>query len=102
MRRAVVFACCLTAALALAAQAQAQQYVCAPHEDMEAWLAKYFQEYRVGSGPAGEYGHALYEFYLSENGETWTIVRTRGDGLSCIKTSGDSWLEETPVYGTAL
>jgi hypothetical protein len=81
----------LVAAFVVMLATAAQADVCMRHADMKSWLAAEFQESRVGRGPAGDRGLMLYELYLSAGGETWTIVRTRTDGMSCIAAAGDGW-----------
>ena len=44
---------------------------------------------------------ALIELLTSDDGETWTIIYTKPNGMSCLVASGSYWLEREepkPTY----
>ena len=40
---------------------------------------------------------SIFEVWISEEKGTWTILRTRADGTSCIMASGTNWREGIKV-----
>lgn len=46
---------------------------------------------------------AIFELWLSESGETFTLLATFPDGMSCIVAAGKNWQKIEPkIKGTAL
>jgi hypothetical protein len=93
-----VWAAFLVLILPLIAAAQQQ---CAPRETAVKNLAEKYNEHPIGMG-LDDRGIIL-EVFVSEGGETWTIVVTRPDGVSCAVASGQGW--RRPLLkpkGTAL
>lgn len=62
-------------------------------------LAKNFQEAQVAFGVTGR--GALVEVLTTEGGETWSIIFTSPNGVSCLVASGEGWrtkeLESTGI-----
>ena len=87
MRLTLSIAALLSTLLALPALAQEN---CAPFDQVEAQLAAEFHETRVQQGIVGE-GRALLAIFASPNGETWTAVMVRPDGLACMAAAGQDW-----------
>ncbi len=81
----------LIAALSMALPAHAQeQPKCAPYPEVEAMLAQEFQETRVQQGIVGD-GEAMLAIFASPNGDTWTAVMVRTDGVACLAAAGTVW-----------
>jgi hypothetical protein len=80
-------------ALLTAAPAMAQN-VCVKRDDVRQHLASKFSETPVAMGIASNGG--VVEVYSSGAGESWTIVITMPNGMSCMIASGENW-EAVPV-----
>ena len=59
---------------------------CVPFGEMTERLAAEYGELVIGRGLNAN--GVLVELYASADGESWTIVWSRADGLSCIWASG--------------
>lgn len=81
----------LTLALALAAPALASPPVCGERDVALRMLSEKYDEQPEAVG-LGDGGH-LYEILVSEDRETWTILVTTPQGVSCMVASGRAWLE---------
>lgn len=81
----------LIAALLLAARPAAAQQPppsCIPYPEMVATLAESFDEHAVGIGLSGP---TRLEIFAASDGETWTAIVVRPDGLACIVAAGGGW-----------
>lgn len=66
-----------------------------PHGQAVANLASPpWNERRVGQAIDGD-GNVV-EFFANPKGESWTIIRTSPDGLSCVLTAGEGWEMSDP------
>ncbi len=45
---------------------------------------------------------AIIEVFTSKSGETWTIVRTRPDGVSQVVAIGEFWEDVTTLVGQPI
>ncbi|PSJ58813.1 hypothetical protein [Kumtagia ephedrae] len=70
------------------AQQQRVQGACFAHDELQAGLARDYQERQSAYGRVGD--EAIMEIYASEGG-TWTLVMTSVTGESCIVAAGDGW-----------
>ena len=52
-------------------------------------LAKKFHEAQVAIGVTGK--GALVEVLTTKDGNTWSILMTNPNGLSCLVASGEGW-----------
>jgi len=70
------------------------QMLCGDHDGIVAVLAERYGEERaaVGVTTAG----AALELFVSENGETWTLLLTVPGETTCLIAAGDTW-EPTPA-----
>ncbi len=81
----------LLAALSMAFPAYAQeQPKCGPYDQIEASLAAEFRETKVQQGVT-EDGKYMLAIFASPNGETWTALMVRADGVACLAASGRDW-----------
>ncbi|MFI0844509.1 hypothetical protein [Mesorhizobium sp. IMUNJ 23232] len=71
--------------------------VCLQRAQLEADLAKDFQERQSAYGRVGD--AAIMEIYASEGG-TWTLVMTDVGGTSCIIAAGDGWEQGFTTVGS--
>ena len=80
----------LVAILALlwASQAAAQTN-CADRTIVAERLTAKYNEHRIGTGVKDEF--TLFEVWASPKGETWTILKTQSNGISCIMAFGFGW-----------
>ncbi len=62
---------------------------CGPRSEVVAGLAKKYQESPVAIGVTS--GGGLVEVLSSSGGETWTIIVSSPEGISCLVTSGEGW-----------
>ena len=66
-----------------------QQSICAPRKEIVHQLAAKFGEAPVAIGLSE--GGRLIEVLAGRNGDTFTVIVTSPQGLSCIVLTGDSW-----------
>ena len=67
----------------------AANLACASHVDVVNKLSQGYAEQPVALGLAAN--GSLIEVFSATDGQTWTLVMTRPDGLSCILASGHAW-----------
>ena len=79
----------LSVVLALASSAALAQVPCGEREKIVGWLAVNYKEAPVATGLSNK--GALVEVLSSADGETWTILITKPDGISCIVDTGQAW-----------
>ena len=84
----------LALGLLLAAGAAQAQTGCSNHEAISEALASGYGEKPVAGGlsTAGD----LIQIFATADGETWTLVRVRPDGTSCVIGAGRFWHVPTP------
>jgi hypothetical protein len=70
------------------------QSVCATHQTVTDKLKQTFDERPVNEGLSSNGG--MLEIFVSPNGETWTIVLSRADGVSCLMATGEHWESVRP------
>ena len=75
--------------------AEARPVACAPHDALAERLGSRFAEAPVSKGLASS--GKLMELFTSEDGDTWTLVLTEPEGVSCIVASGKYWFDVPPV-----
>jgi len=75
-----------TALLALPAQAQA---LCGNRTDVLGKLANGYSENATAMGLSSNGG--VVEVLTSPKGNTWTIIITMPNGVSCLIAAGESW-----------
>ena len=69
------------------------QAVCVQRGELANHLGKSYAEQPVAIGLASN-GH-LMEVFSSREGDTWTLIFTMPNGVSCVAASGESWTEVT-------
>lgn len=67
---------------------------CGARDIVTQTLSQEFGESPLGAGLEGD--TALYEVWQSEDGESWTILRTRADGVTCVLATGTDWRPALP------
>jgi hypothetical protein len=87
---ALSLACLAAPAVAQEAAPPSPQDRCAPLDRVEAMLAAEFRESRVQQGIVGD-GNSMLLIYASPNGETWSAVVVRSDGVGCLASAGSDW-----------
>jgi hypothetical protein len=80
----------LLSSLPSAVQAQA---LCLKRETMIKELKKQFNEVPISIGLAGD---KIIEIFASPNGETFTIIFTTKEGITCPIAAGEDWVN-SPV-----
>lgn len=74
------------------------QSACFPtYKEMEDKLITDYKERRMWAGLNME-GH-LMSVFVSQDHQTWTIIRTFPTGRTCSVDDGDMWLPYAPAYG---
>ncbi|MEH6525908.1 MAG: hypothetical protein V7723_07520 [Sneathiella sp.] len=66
------------------------QSACFNRTDLIKHLSGKFEEAPIAAGLAAN--GSVLELFVSPEGETWTIILTRPDGITCVKASGESWM----------
>lgn len=86
----------------LANSAAAQSTACADRDKIIEFLAREYQEVPVARGVVESRGH-LMELFTSAEGETWTLIVSQPNDLSCMIASGEGWRPVEPKpEGTTL
>jgi hypothetical protein len=67
----------------------AAQMVCTERADVVTHLGKKFSEAPVALGVASNGG--VVEVLTNESGESWTIIITMPNGMTCMLASGENW-----------
>lgn len=65
---------------------------CAPLPLMREFLKEKYNEVEVGGGLVNE--KAVVLLFASPAGETWSLVSTGANGISCLLTEGENWFHE--------
>ncbi len=68
---------------------------CAPRDTVLGHLAKKYGEAPVAIGVTNKGG--LVEVLTTSDGNTWTIIVTTPQGLSCFVAAGEGWRSRQPV-----
>ena len=66
---------------------------CEQRDNLIAALAERYREAPIAVGVTN--GGSLVEVLQSRTSETWTIIVTSPQGISCLVFSGDGWREQT-------
>lgn len=93
MMRGAALSLILLLTACTAPQAQPAAMNCAPREAVVAALEANYGEHQVGRGINAD--GALIELFASPNGETWTLISSGPDGISCWITDGRAWRTKT-------
>lgn len=88
----------IVAALCVGAPAAAQQLACTERSHVVSKLDSLYAERRIAMGLANNGG--VIEIFSSQSGESWTIVLTMPNGISCLIAAGESW-ESLPTFVSA-
>ena len=67
---------------------------CETRDNLVAALAERYREIPVALGVTS--AGSLVEVLQNVKGETWTIIVTSPQGMSCLVFSGDGWRERKP------
>lgn len=70
------------------------QGACAPRADLARVLSQQHSEAPVALGLASN-GN-LMEVFASKLGESWTLVMSMPNGISCVVAAGESWTPRLP------
>lgn len=87
MTRITLFAAAALVAVFLC-EAQAQQMPCGPRVQIIEGIGKKYKEVPNAIGIASQ--GTLVELFVAPSG-TWTMLLTRGDGVSCLMGVGTDW-----------
>ena len=79
----------LLAAFSWTALAQPTAQFCASHAEIAGKLAEDYREKRTAYGILAD--GRLLEMYSTPGGETWSLVVTWENGVSCLVLVGQSW-----------
>ena len=69
---------------------------CDQRDDVLELLARKYQEVPVAAGVTNG-GGGLVEVLTDARGDTWTIIVTTPQGLSCLVAAGEGWRTVQPV-----
>ena len=70
------------------------QGTCGPRTDLARLLSQQHAEAPVALGL--DSNGNLMEIFASKLGETWTLVMSMPNGISCIVTAGEGWTSRLP------
>ena len=93
-RRSLLLASLVGAALLFGANTADAARTCAPHDKISKQLENRYAEQPVGGGLAQS--GQLLQVFAAKDGESWTVVLTRPDGVSCVVASGRYWQALSP------
>ncbi len=87
-----MFATGLTAATAMFATAAAAdaQMLCSDRDSVIEKLSQGYHEEPVAMGLTSS-GSVIEVLSSGADGQTWTIIVTQPDGVSCVMATGESW-----------
>lgn len=85
---------------AAAAQMPPGAQACGKRADLVAQLQRDYHEQQRSFGQVSQ--SALIEIFVSDNGETWTIMATGSNGMSCVLSAGKNWQSKDAVRGADL
>lgn len=71
------------------------QATCFDRDDLVAKLQKSYGETFAGGGLQD--AESIVEIWFSAERGTWTVLKTRADGQSCIMASGTNWRDPGDV-----
>ncbi len=77
------------------ASATQAQSVCMPRQNVIEQLGKQYSEAPIARGLASSGG--MVEVFSSPDGETWTLLLTSPQGISCMMSEGQAWMAVQPV-----
>lgn len=83
------------AVVTVSASAMAAPMACSPRDDVLTQLSTKFKEAPVAIGLANNGG--LLEVLTAGKGETWTIIITMPNGVSCLVAAGEDWQDHDRV-----
>ena len=70
------------------------QGVCGKRERVAEVLAREYEEVPVARGAT--VSGSLVELFVSDSADTWTLVVTTPQRISCVMASGDAWEQGRP------
>ncbi len=79
------------ALFALGSTEAGAQTACTGHSDLAEKLGRAYSEAPVARGLVND--GALLEVYSTGDGNTWTMVLTMPNGVSCVVAVGEAWTE---------
>lgn len=97
MLKKTLLAAFLGLTLSSPVQAQEVQNICTDRSEVLGHLATKYSEAPVAMGLANNGG--VIEVLASGTGNSWTIIITMPNGVSCMLAAGESW-ESLPVVKT--
>lgn len=83
------------AAITMIATTATAQSICGPREKILEVAKEKYNEDPVSAGVA--VNGQLVELLLDREDGSWTIIVSRGDGVSCVATTGEAWMEVDAV-----
>ncbi len=86
-------------AILLATSSASAQVPCAQRDKIIQWLAIKHKEQPVATGISMK--GALIEVLSTKDGNTWTILLTAPNGISCVVDSGQAWQPKTREFDLA-
>lgn len=89
----------LSVVLVLTSSAALAQVPCGERAKIVGWLGVNYKEAPVATGVSNK--GALVEVLSSVDGETWTIIVTKPNGISCIVDTGQAWQPKPHEYEVA-
>ena len=97
-RPSVILLAILLATVPAVAQAQ---MLCGDRDDVIEMLEEDYGQARVGMGLSSP--TEIFEIWASTATGTWSILKTVPNGITCILTKGDNWIntppdDSTPIY----
>lgn len=90
-----LFFCLIWMSAAFSPQATMAGSNCAPHSEVRQVLSDRFGETRrrVGTNSAGQ----IIEIFASQHTDSWTLVISFPDGMSCLAASGQNYSDDLDV-----
>lgn len=80
--------------MAALAPPAAAQMICGPRPAITNWLTTSFGESRSAVGMIGQ--DRVLELWVAAETDSWTILVTRPDSISCVVAGGTNWIEVNP------
>lgn len=68
---------------------------CMKRDEVVAALSERYKEAPAAVGVQDK--NTVIEIFRSRNGESWTILQSFPDGVSCVVAAGTDWMSRDPV-----
>jgi hypothetical protein len=95
MKSTVSIAALLATAFAFVSTSASAQSLCSPRDKVVTQLSSKYSEAPIAVGVTNN--GKLVEVLTSGDGNTWTIIMTSPQGMSCVMAVGEAWQSKAAI-----